>query len=340
MKKKQTAAITILVLFAILVCTNTSAAGSYQSQIGSASSNITCDIIITKITAPTMVFKGKTIKISSTIKNRGNMKCAGFYVDYSFKSCKNGQNIYIGSSYINGLSSGQSKTQNLTFKLPQNISCTTYYVRILADSTNCLNETNKTNNVGYSLEKTSVVNGRPVYITSDNIKNVKKDNAKIDEIVKGLRAKGLYAVNYGLGPNKHYSVLKNVAVPKNAIIVNIYGGACAGTIWEMTQKYYKKALGTRKVFSVWINTKVNVGTVNFLKRSSDDNYTPKYGKKGGFPHFQDTNNNGIFEPELGEKDGIVNPAELLKKNGYNFIYLQDGNIDKIVNAIFYEATNY
>lgn len=339
MKKKQTAAITILFLFTILVCTQTSTAGSYQSQIVSKSSNTTCDIIITKITAPTMVFKGKTIKISSTIKNRGNMKCTGFYADYFLKSCKNGQNIYIGSVYINGLGPGQSKTQNLTFNLPKNITCNNYYARILADSSNNLNETNKTNNVGYSLERTSVVTGRPVYITSDNIKNVNKDNARIDEIVKGLNAKGLYAVNYGLGPNKHYSVLKNVVVPENAIIVNIYGGACAGTIWEMTQKYYKKALGTRKVFSVWINTKVDIYTVNFLKRSSDDNYTPKYGEKGGFPQFLDTNKNGIFEPELGEKDGIVNPGELLKKNGYNFIYQQDGNIDKIVNAIFHEATS-
>ena len=46
-------------------------------------------------------------------------------------------------------------------------------------------------------------------------------------------------MNYGLGPNFHYTVLKDSNEPKNAIIVNVYGGVCAGTIWEMNTKSYK-----------------------------------------------------------------------------------------------------
>jgi len=70
----------------------------------------------------------------------------------------------------------------------------------------------------------------------------------------------------------------------------------------------------------------------------DDNYTPAYGKKGGFPQFQDSNNNGIFEPNLGERDGISNPGTLLLKNGYHFIYQQNGDINVLVNTIYSEAT--
>ena len=50
---------------------------------------------------------------------------------------------------------------------------------------------------------------------------------------------GLYAVNYGLGANSHYQILKDMTIPQNALVVDIYGGVCAGTIWEMTQDSYK-----------------------------------------------------------------------------------------------------
>lgn len=335
--KNQVTTLLVVFVFTILIFTQTSVAVN-STNISVNSNNSTCNIVIKDIKTQTMVFKGKTIEITSKITNLGKNRSGGFYVDYFLRNYKSKYDTYLGSRYVNGLVSGETKSQKLTFKLPKNITCNYYYVRILADSTFCLNEINRTNNIGYCKEKTQVVIGRPVYITSDNIKNSTKDNARMDRIVSGLGRLGLYAVNYGLGPNKHYSVLKNVNVPQNAIIVNIYGGACAGTIWEMTQKYYKTALGSRKVYSIWINTQINVGTVQFLKRSSDDNYTPKYGENGGFPQFQDSNQNGIFEPNIGEKDGITNPGELLRINGYHYLYQQDGDINTIIKAIFEEAT--
>jgi hypothetical protein len=302
-------------------------------------SHSTCDIVVKDIKTDPLIFRNKTVKISSSVKNLGNSSCKNFYLDYFLKSVDSGQNIYIGSKIVVGLGPGETRNLTASFKLPQTIRNTDYIVRIFADSTSQLNETNKTNNLAYSQKKLSVVTGRPVYITSDCIKNNAKDNARIDAIVNGLKKMGLYAMNYGLGPNKHYSVLKNIQIPQNALVVNIYGGACAGTIWEMTKPYYKKALGTRKVFSIWINTNINIKTLKFLKRASDDNVTPKYGEKGGFPQFQDSNNNGIFEPELGEKDGLANPGKLLDDNGYKYLYQKDGNVDMIIKAIYYQATN-
>lgn len=299
----------------------------------------TCDIVVKDIKTDPLIFKNKTITISCSIKNLGNSKCKNFYVDYFFKSTDSCQNTYIGSKSIVGLSPGEIRQITVSYKLPKTISKGDYLVRIFADSTKQLNETNKTNNVAYSQKRLSIVTGRPVYITSDCIKNNTIDNARIDAIVAGLKKMGLYAINYGLGPNKHYSVLKNITIYKDALLVNIYGGACAGTIWEMTKPYYKKALGTRKVFSIWINTNIDVQTVKFLKRSLDDKYTPKYGENGGFPAFQDINTNGIFEPELGEKDGISNPGELLEQNGYKYLYQRDGNVNIILKAIYYQATS-
>lgn len=327
----------IFIFIVVLMVLNPVNAGvDKHTKLSQNSSN---NVVLKDIKTDSIIFRNKTIKIAGNLQNLGKNPCKEFFMDYFLKSVDNGQNIYIGSIRIGGLGSLGSRVINSTFKLPLSIKNGDYLIKVVVDSKNQLNMTNKTNNVAYSQKKLSVVTGRPIYITSDNIKNSSVDNARINAIVSGLKKRGLYAMNYGLGPNKHYSVLKNVVVPADALIVNIYGGACAGTIWEMTKPYYKKAMGTRKVFSIWINTDINVKTVKFLKRASDDNDTPKYGEKGGFPDFQDSNNNGIFEPELGENDGLKNPGKILDENGYKFLYQKDGNIDKIVNAIFNQATN-
>jgi hypothetical protein len=327
----------IFIFIAMLLVVNPVNAGTVKHT--KISHNSSCDIVLKDIKTDPIIFRNQTVKSSSKLKNLGSKPCKEFYMDYFLKSVDTGQNIYLGSIRIGGLRSLESRVINSSFNVPKTIRNTDYYLRIVLDSKNVLNETNKTNKVVYSQKKLSLVTGRPVYITSDHIKNNDADNSKVDAIVNGLKKRGLYAVNYGLGPNKHYSVLKNVKVPQNALIVNIYGGVCAGTIWEMAQTYYKKALGSRKVFSIWINTNVDVRTVKFLKRASDDNDTPMYGEKGGFPQFQDDNHNGIFEPNLGEKDGLTNPGKLLDKNGYKYLYQQDGNVEKIVEAIYSQATS-
>jgi len=161
---------------------------------------------------------------------------------------------------------------------------------------------------------------------------------------------GLIAVNYGLGPNKHYNILKNISIPQNALIVDIYGGACAGTIWEMTQSYYKNLVVNRSVFSIWIGTPTNIANVKFLQRAHDDDFTPIYGTPGGFPTYYDIDKDGKFEYGTGyvngiiypkkfnEVDGILYPAKLLINNGYHYLYQQNGDINTIVQRIIHEAT--
>jgi len=51
--------------------------------------------------------------------------------------------------------------------------------------------------------------------------------------VNGLRSIGINAYNMGLGPNTHITALQSNKVPNNALVVDIYGGADAGLIYEM-----------------------------------------------------------------------------------------------------------
>jgi hypothetical protein len=158
----------------------------------------------------------------------------------------------------------------------------------------------------------NLTQARVIYITSDNINSVTRDTARIKAIIDGLKALGLTAVNGGLGPNTHMSVLKNSKVPSNALVVNIYGGACAGTIYEMGLSYYKKLVGAKKVFSVWIPPSANITGLAWLPRAHDDNFSPSRFK------------------------GLAHPDQYLKNNGYDYIYSRD--LNAIIAAIYKQAT--
>jgi hypothetical protein len=155
---------------------------------------------------------------------------------------------------------------------------------------------------------------RPVYITSDNITDAGTvDINRINTIVNGLKAMGLKAVNFGLGPNTHIKVLTDTNVPQNALVIDIYGGACAGTLYEMGTKWYKSIKGTREVFTVFIPPAKDINGLDFLPRAHDDNFSP------------------------ASFTGIANPDQYLINNGYNF--LRSGDYSAIINAILLEAKN-
>lgn len=154
------------------------------------------------------------------------------------------------------------------------------------------------------------VKTRPVYITSDNINSKPEDMARINAIVNGLKAEGVYAVNYGVGPNEHSQVLGD-QLPSNALIVNIYGGACAGTLYEMGTPDYKEKKGDKEIFTIFYPTSVKITGLNWLPRAYDDNFSP-----AGF-------------------SGLSNPDQYLLKNGYN--YIETGDVQYMTESVYQEA---
>ncbi|HEX7468989.1 MAG TPA: pseudomurein-binding repeat-containing protein [Methanobacterium sp.] len=314
----------------------------------------TQDLTVTDVIAPTTGVKGATIIVPNTVKNLGNTATGGLWVTYYLVSGTTNAFTYIGERYINSLAAGAINQQNTQLTIPNTILSDNYLIVVSADSTGIIKESNENNNVMYSPAKINIIdasNYRPVYITSDNINNTVLDNARINNIVTALQQLGLFAVNYGVGPNEHYSILENITIPQNALIVDIYGGFCAGTIWEMNQTYYKYYKGSRSVFSIWIDTAVTLDDIQFLPRAHDDDFTPLYGTAHGFPNFNDIDNDGIFDPGAGytngiiyptqllEKDGLNNPALFLINNGYQYLSLLNEDINTIVDSIFQEATN-
>jgi hypothetical protein len=163
----------------------------------------------------------------------------------------------------------------------------------------------------------------PVYLTSDNIDGVNSDNTRMNYICQILSSWGLTAYNYGLGPNSHCAVLMSSSVPQNALVVDIYGGACAATLYEMGGTWYKSIKGARDVFTIFMcgtSYSCRISGLAWLPRAHDDNFSS--------PNFT----------------GLANPDQYLLNNGYRYCEVEHGPsaidytvINEMASAIYEEA---
>jgi len=176
---------------------------------------------------------------------------------------------------------------------------------------------------------------KQVWLTSDRISTtIEADYNRLNAIAALLRSWGVDANVFGVGPDTQNAVLRASYVPQNALVVDVYGGACAGTIYAMIGSYYQGIKGSREVFSIWttenggwdirnLPTKTQNGGVNFLPRAHDDTfsaYLPDWGY----------NSHGVWT------DGLNNPDQFLISHGFNFMVC-GGDIVQMASAIFNEA---
>ncbi len=153
---------------------------------------------------------------------------------------------------------------------------------------------------------------RPVYIVSDRIYNTATDNAMINTLITELKKYGVKAINYGLGPNKHWDVMLDKSVPKNALIVEIFGGACAATIRDLGTSSYKHFQSTKKVYAVFTNGAAKITNLAFLPRAPDDNFSPETFKGLATPDKY-LLSNGIKFTEGYTNSKVTTLAQILAK---------------------------
>lgn len=119
------------------------------------------DLLVTSIAAPANGIRGRTITVSNTVKNQGNMATNGFYVNYYLTPTQSlNSRIYIGCRYIKSLAAGASNTNNTILSIPSTIAVGQYYIAAVADGTRLITEVNEANNNGYSRSK--------IIVTIDN----------------------------------------------------------------------------------------------------------------------------------------------------------------------------
>jgi hypothetical protein len=160
---------------------------------------------------------------------------------------------------------------------------------------------------------TNIAVYKVIWLTSDNIYTTTKDWNMLNSLVSLLNAAGAEAYAFGLGPNTHVSALNSA--PANSLVVDIYGGACAGTLYEMGTTWYKNLKGSREVYTIFISPpSTDIRGLAWLPRAHDDDFSD------------------------ASFTGLANPDQFLYNNGYDFL-VTSGNLAEMANAILNEAVD-
>lgn len=157
------------------------------------------------------------------------------------------------------------------------------------------------------------------YIVSDNIQNKSKDKARIQALAKAFTSIGHKAVVGAVGSNMHTKPKTYGCTKKNDVWVCVFGGACAGTIADLTGY-----VG----FGDWFkNDQLKKASLMFIFLSRPEGRASNIAsiKKLGIAH--DDN----FSRKVKNFTGIKNPANYLKNHGVTWI--EAGTTTGLVNLI-------
>ena len=181
------------------------------------------DLVITAITTGSTTYKkGSTITISNTVKNQGNVKSNGFYVNFylSKDSSITTSDILIGQRYIPILSAGATNSTTNSFTLPSDISGN-YYVGAIADPNNIVAETNELNNIGVSSKtiSISVPDLAATSIRTGSISYKRGSTITIKNTVKnqGSATSGGFYVKFYLSTNSKYTTSSDIYLGKRYV---------------------------------------------------------------------------------------------------------------------------
>ncbi len=124
-------------------------------------------MLITSITVPANGIRDRTITVTNTVKNQGNLAASGFYVTYYLTTTPNlNEKTKIGTRYITSLAAGATNTDKTILNIPSTVKVGQYYIAAVADSTQLINEVNEANNNRYSSYMINVQDGRDLLIDS------------------------------------------------------------------------------------------------------------------------------------------------------------------------------
>ena len=157
------------------------------------------------------------------------------------------------------------------------------------------------------------------YIVSDNIQTKAKDKARIQAIAKAFTSIGHKAVVGAVGSNMHTKPNSYGCTKKNDVWVCIFGGACAGSIADLTGY---------TGFGDWFkNDQLNKASLMFIFVSRPEGRASDIAtiKKLGIAH--DDN----FSNKVKNFTGIKNPSNYLKN--HNVTWIESGTTTGIVNLI-------
>jgi len=125
------------------------------------------DLIVTSVSGPTSAGLGDQIAVTTIVKNQGSGDSGGFYTSIylSADPTINTNDIAVTTFYVSPLLAGAQQTYTVNPVIPSTVTPGTYYIGAIADTSNAIGESNKTNNalVGNQI---SIVSKVDLVITS------------------------------------------------------------------------------------------------------------------------------------------------------------------------------
>jgi len=153
--------------------------------------------------------------------------------------------------------------------------------------------------------KNNPENAVGIHINTDNIFNKVTDGKMLKCFASEFAAKGYRVTIGGIGPNYHYSEVTQT--PQNGYYMPIFGGACAGTLYEMiSSDWYKshlKAKNAKMVVAFISPPSKNIHNLDWLPRAHDDDFSPSWFKGLSWPEKKLWD--AGFGVAIGKSPGVV-----------------------------------
>jgi len=108
---------------------------------------ISVDLTVTSVNAPSSSEPGGYIAVSWTVKNQGTGSSGSFYNCISLATIPYGTDILLGNYPMSSITAGSSSSDAQVPKIPDTIIPGYYYVTVFADAFNDIYESNENNNI-------------------------------------------------------------------------------------------------------------------------------------------------------------------------------------------------
>ena len=204
------------------------------------------DLTVINILNPKMGLKGHSMGITTVVKNLANASSSSFYVSYYLKPDKTNKLMYLGNSFIYGLSGKSTINLKKTVTIPSKISTGNYYIAAYVDSGQTNAETNENNNFRIGKNKTYIaypfrdlmssnlnatISGKQLVVsnTFKNVGTIKTDSFHVNYYIKktGQTGLGTYVgtkyfkgLNSGSSKNNSFQITLKTSYNSNYRLVS------------------------------------------------------------------------------------------------------------------------
>ena len=117
------------------------------------------DLVVQSVDGPAFAWPGQTVKVSNVIHNRGNNAPVGFVIKFYLSidtTIIASEDTYFGQRTVSDLMAGASDSDVTTLVIPDSLALGNYYIGVIADASDDVEESDEDNNTGHDRDPIAV----------------------------------------------------------------------------------------------------------------------------------------------------------------------------------------